>query len=56
MPQNRGAIVGARLTGRSFGGGKFGFAPLDKATQRKIDGSCSFHTEVERPLRVMGID
>jgi zinc/manganese transport system ATP-binding protein len=42
MPQNRGAIVGLRLTGwdvvaASAIGAHFGFVTLDKATRREID-------------------
>jgi zinc/manganese transport system ATP-binding protein len=42
MPQNRGAIVGLRLTGwdvvaSSAIGTRFGFVTLDKATRREID-------------------
>jgi len=42
MPQNRGAIVGLRLTGwdvvaSSAIGARFGFVALDKATRREID-------------------
>ena len=42
MPQNRGAIVGLRLTGwdvvaSSAIGARFGFVTLDKATRREID-------------------
>ncbi len=42
MPQNRGAIVGLRLTGwdvvaASAIGARFGFVALDKATRREID-------------------
>src|ERR1700683_31993 len=42
MPQNRGAIVGLRLTGGDVVasaaiGGRFGFVTLDKATRREID-------------------
>jgi zinc/manganese transport system ATP-binding protein len=42
MPQNRGAIVGLRLTSwdvvaSAAIGGRFGFVTLDKATRREID-------------------
>ena len=42
MPQNRGAVVGLRLTGwdvvaSAAIGGRFGFVTLDKATRREID-------------------
>jgi zinc/manganese transport system ATP-binding protein len=42
MPQNRGAIMGLRLTGwdvvaSSAIGARFGFVTLDKATRREID-------------------
>ena len=42
MPQNRGAIVGLRLTGwdvvaSSAIGARFGFVALDKATRREVD-------------------